>query len=152
METSTALAIVLVCYFGSPVLIYLGHRWATRTPGSSRQPRVRKADKAEKILIGFGMLLTAVTAAEPYLMNGVFLAAIGAYWLNILPLTWLALTLYRKDIPGDLTATRVGLWTLAPYVACIISFKEPPESMWLSLFLFGWAFVIGTWRDMRRPD
>ncbi len=34
---------------------------------------------------------------------------------------WLGLTFFRKDIPGDRTATNVGIWTLAPYAAYALS-------------------------------
>lgn len=97
------------------------------------------------------MLLTVAVGIELHLTKGDFLTASEVYWLNILPLLWLALTLYRKDIPGDRTATNVGIWTLAPYAAYVLSNKESPESTWLSLCLFGGAFLVGTLRDAKQP-
>jgi len=97
------------------------------------------------------MLLTVAVGIELHLTKGDFLTANEAYWLNILPLLWLALTLYRKDIPGDRTATSIGIWTLTPYAAYTLSNKESPESTWLSLCLFGAAFLVGTLRDGKQP-
>jgi len=111
----------------------------------------RNPDVVEKGLSRASMLLTVAVGIELHLTKGDFLTASEVYWLNILPLLWLALTLYRKDIPGDRTATNVGIWTLAPYAAYVLSNKESPESTWLSLCLFGGAFLVGTLRDARQP-
>ena len=111
----------------------------------------RERAQAEKILSWSGLLMMLVISVELYLTQNDLFTASEAYWLNILPLVWLALTLYRKDIPGDRTATNVGIWTLAPYAAYALSPKEMPESTWLSLCLFGAAFLVGTSRDMHRP-
>jgi hypothetical protein len=92
-----------------------------------------------------------VISVELYLTQNDLFTASEAYWLNILPLVWLALTLYRKDIPGDRTATNVGIWTLAPYAAYALSPKEMPGSTWLSVCLFGAAFFVGILRDIKRP-
>jgi hypothetical protein len=105
----------------------------------------------EKALTWSGVLATLAVGAELYLTQWNYLTDVQAYWLNILPLLWLGFTFYRKDIPGDRTATNVGIWTLAPYAAYALSPKEMPESTWLSLCLFGAAFLVGTSRDMHRP-
>jgi hypothetical protein len=111
----------------------------------------RERSQAEKILSWSGLLVMLVILVELYLTQNDLFTASEAYWLNILPLVWLTLTLYRKDIPGDRTATNVGIWTLAPYAAYALSPKEMPGSTWLSLCLFGAAFLVGTWRDAKRP-
>ena len=111
----------------------------------------RERAQAEKILSWSGLLMMLVISVELYLTPNDLFTASEAYWLNILPLVWLALTLYRKDIPGDRTATNVGIWTLAPYAAYALSPKEMPGSTWLSLCLFGAAFLVGIWRDGKRP-
>jgi hypothetical protein len=111
----------------------------------------RERAQAEKILSWSGLLMMLVISVELYLTQNDLFTASEAYWLNILPLVWLALTLYRKDIPGDRTATNVGIWTLAPYAAYALSPKEMPESTWLSLCLFGAAFFNGILRDAKRP-
>ena len=111
----------------------------------------RERAQAEKILSWSGLLMMLVISVELYLTPNDLFTASEAYWLNILPLVWLALTVYRKDIPGDRTATNVGIWTLAPYAAYALSPKEMPESTWLSLCLFGAAFLVGTLRDAKRP-
>jgi hypothetical protein len=109
----------------------------------------RERTQAEKILSWSGLLVMLVILVELYLTNNDLFTASEAYWLNILPLLWLTLTVYRKDIPGDRTATNVGIWTLAPYAAYALSPQEMPGSTWLSLCLFGAAFVIGIWREIR---
>ena len=111
----------------------------------------RERAQAEKILSWSGLLMMLVISVELYLTPNDLFTASEAYWLNILPLVWLALTLYRKDIPGDRTATNVGIWTLAPYAAYALSPKEMPGSTWLILCLFGAAFLVGIWRDGKRP-
>ena len=111
----------------------------------------RERAQAEKILSWSGLLMMLVISVELYLTQNDLFTDSEAYWLNILPLVWLALTLYRKDIPGDRTATNVGIWTLAPYAAYALSPKEMPESTWLSLCLFSAAFLVGTLRDAKRP-
>lgn len=111
----------------------------------------RERAQAEKILSWSGLLMMLVISVELYLTQNDLFTASEAYWLNILPLVWLALTLYRKDIPGDRTATNVGIWTLAPYAAYALSPKEMPGSTWLSLCLFGAAFLIGILRDAKQP-
>jgi len=134
------------------VLIILGRYWVMRGPaGLTALENDRTPDVVEKGLSRASMLLTVAVGIELHLTKGDFLTASEVYWLNILPLLWLALTLYRKDIPGDRTATNVGIWTLAPYAAYVLSNKESPESTWLSLCLFGGAFLVGTLRDARQP-
>ena len=96
-------------------------------------------------------LVTVAAAIELHIQKGDVLTDVEAYWLNLLPLVWLGFTFYRKDIPGDRTATNVGIWSLTPYAAYVFSPKELPESLWLSLCLFGWAFVLGLWRDSKKP-
>lgn len=134
------------------VLIILGRYWVMRGPvGLTALENDRNPDVVEKGLSRASMLLTVAVGIELHLTKGDFLTASEVYWLNILPLLWLALTLYRKDIPGDRTATNVGIWTLAPYAAYVLSNKESPESTWLSLCLFGAAFLVGTLRDGKQP-
>lgn len=134
------------------VLIILGRYWVMRGPaGLTALENERNPDVVEKGLSRASMLLTVAVGIELQLTKGDFLTASEVYWLNILPLLWLALTLYRKDIPGDRTATNVGIWTLAPYAAYVLSNKESPESTWLSLCLFGGAFLVGTLRDAKQP-
>jgi hypothetical protein len=134
------------------VLIILGRYWVMRGPaGLTALENDRTPDVVEKGLSRASMLLTVAVGIELHLTKGDFLTASEVYWLNILPLLWLALTLYRKDIPGDRTATNVGIWTLAPYAAYVLSNKESPESTWLSLCLFGGAFLVGTLRDAKQP-
>lgn len=134
------------------VLIILGRYWVMRGPaGLTALENDRTPDVVEKGLSRASMLLTVAVGIELHLTKGDFLTANEVYWLNILPLMWLALTLYRKDIPGDRTATNVGIWTLAPYAAYVLSNKESPESTWLSLCLFGGAFLVGTLRDGKQP-
>ncbi len=134
------------------VLIILGRYWVMRGPaGLTALENDRTRDVGEKALSWASMLLTVAVGIELHLTKGDFLTASEVYWLNILPLLWLALTLYRKDIPGDRTATNVGIWTLAPYAAYALSNKESPESTWLSLCLFGAAFLVGTLRDGKQP-
>lgn len=111
----------------------------------------RERTQAEKILSWSGLLVLLVILVELYLTQNDLFTASEAYWLNILPLLWLALTVYRKDIPGDRTATNVGIWTLAPFAAYALSPKEMPGSTWLSLCLFGAAFFIGIWREGKQP-
>ena len=142
-------AYIPVCIF----LIILGRYLVMRGPDRlSAEENGRAPDVGEKALSWAGMALTAAVGVEVHIMKGDFLSSGEAYWLNIIPLLWLGFTLFRKDIPGDRTATNVGLWTLAPYAAYAFSHKELPESNWLSFCLFGWAFLLSTWRDMRRPD
>jgi hypothetical protein len=134
------------------VLIVIGRYWAGRGPASlTAEENERKPDKAEQGLTWAAGLLSVAAIAELYLTQWNFLTANDAYWLNILPLLWLGFTLFRKGIPGDRTATSVGMWALTPYAAYAFSQKELPETTWLSLCLFGWAFFLGTWRDMQRP-
>ena len=114
-------------------------------------PAARERTLPENLLSWSGMLLTILIAVELYLTEYAWLTSADAYWLNILPLMWLGLTFFRKDIPGDRTATNVGIWTLAPYAAYALSPKEMPGSTWLSLCLFGAAFLVGIWRDGKRP-
>jgi hypothetical protein len=134
------------------VLIILGRYWVMRGPaGLTALENDRTPDVVEKALSRASMLLTVAVGIELYLTKGDFLTASEAYWLNILPLLWLALTIYRKDIPGDRTATSIGIWSLTPYAAYALSNKESPESTWLSLCLFGAAFLVGTLRDAKRP-
>ena len=114
-------------------------------------PTARERTLPENLLSWSGMLLTILIAVELYLTEYAWLTSADAYWLNILPLMWLGLTFFRKDIPGDRTATNVGIWTLAPYAAYALSPKEMPGSTWLSLCLFGAAFLVGIWRDGKRP-
>ena len=141
-------AYIPVCFF----LIILGRYLVMRGPARlSAEENGRAPDVGEKDLTWAGMALTAAVGVEVHIMKGDFLSSGEAYWLNILPLLWLALTIYRKDIPGDRTATNVGIWTLAPYAAYALSPQEMPESTWLSLCLFGAAFFIGIWRDGKQP-
>jgi len=134
------------------VLIILGRYWVMRGPaGLTALENDRTPHVVEKALSRASMLLTVAVGIELYLTKGDFLTASEAYWLNILPLLWLALTIYRKDIPGDRTATSAGIWTLTPYAAYVLSHKELPESMWVSLCLFGAAFLVGTLRDAKGP-
>jgi hypothetical protein len=134
------------------VLIVLGRYWANRGPiPLTTEDNTREPCRSERALTWAGGLLSVLVGAELYLNRGDYLTAREAYWLNLLPLSWLVLTLLRRDIPGDRTATNIGLWTLTPYAAYAVSQKETPESTWLSLCLFGWAFFIGVWRDMQRP-
>jgi hypothetical protein len=114
-------------------------------------PAARERTLPENLLSWSGMLLTILIAVELYLTEYAWLTSADAYWLNILPLMWLGLTFFRKDIPGDRTATNVGIWTLIPYAAYAFSHKETPTSSWLSLCLFGAAFLVGSWRDAKRP-
>lgn len=114
-------------------------------------PAARERTLPENLLSWSGLLLTILIAVELYLTEYAWLTSADAYWLNILPLMWLGLTFFRKDIPGDRTATNVGIWTLAPYAAYALSPKEMPGSTWLSLCLFGAAFLVGIWRDGKRP-
>ena len=114
-------------------------------------PAARERTLPENLLSWTGLLLTILIAVELYFTEYVWLTSADAYWLNILPLMWLGLTFFRKDIPGDRTATNVGIWTLAPYAAYALSPKEMPGSTWLSLCLFGAAFLVGIWRDGKRP-
>ena len=114
-------------------------------------PAARERTLPENLLSWTGLLLTILIAVELYLTEYAWLTSADAYWLNILPLMWLGLTFFRKDIPGDRTATNVGIWTLAPYAAYALSPKEMPGSTWLSLCLFGAAFLVGIWRDGKRP-
>jgi hypothetical protein len=135
------------------VLIVIGRYFAGRGPASlTAEENERKPEKAEQALTWAGGLLSIAVIAELYLTKWNIMTAGEAFWFNILPLLWLGFTFYRKDIPGDRAATNVGLWTLTPYAAYAFSQKELPESTWLSLCLFGWAFFLGTWRDMRRPS
>jgi len=135
------------------VLIVIGRYFAGRGPASlTAEENERKPEKAEQALTWAGGLLSIAVIAELYLTKWNIMTAGEAYWFNILPLLWLGFTFYRKDIPGDRAATNVGLWTLTPYAAYAFSQKELPESTWLSLCLFGCAFFLGTWRDMRRPS
>jgi hypothetical protein len=141
-------AYIPVCFF----LIILGRYLVMRGPARlSAEENDRAPDVNEKALSWASMALTAAVGVELHVMKGDFLSSSEAYWLNILPLAWLGLTFFRKDIPGDRTATNVGIWTLTPYAAYVFSHKELPESIWLSLCLFGWAFFIGIWRDDKRP-
>ena len=134
------------------VLIILGRYWVMRGPARlTAEENDRTPDLGEKALSWASILMTVAVGIELHLTEGDFLTASEAYWLNILPLLWLALTIYRKDIPGDRTATSIGIWTLTPYAAYVLSHKELPESTWLSLCLFGWAFFVGTLRDAKRP-
>ena len=134
------------------VLIVLGRYLAGRGTAWRQTEEIARASTiGEKCLTWSAGLVTLAVGAELYLAGWNFLTAFEAYWLNLLPLGWLGFTFLRKDIPGDRTATTVGIWTLTPYAAYAFSQKELPESTWLSLCLFGWAFVCGTWRDMRRP-
>ncbi len=114
-------------------------------------PAARERTLPENLLSWSGLLLTILIAVELYLTEYAWLTSADAYWLNILPLMWLGLTFFRKDIPGDRTATNVGIWTLAPYAAYTLSPKEMPGSTWLSLCLFGAAFFVGILRDIKRP-
>ncbi len=114
-------------------------------------PAARERTLPENLLSWSGLLLTILIAVELYLTEYAWLTSADAYWLNILPLMWLGLTFFRKDIPGDRTASNVGIWTLAPYAAYALSPKEMPGSTWLSLCLFGAAFLVGIWRDGKRP-
>ena len=140
-------AYIPVCIF----LIILGRYLVMRGPDRlSAEENGRAPDVGEKAFSWAGMALTAAVGVEVHIMKGDFLSSGEAYWLNILPLLWLALTIYRKDIPGDRTATSAGIWTLTPYAAYVLSHKELPESMWLSLCLFGAAFLVGTLRDAKR--
>jgi hypothetical protein len=134
------------------VLIVFGRYLANRGPARLTSEQAERApDKGEKTLTWAGVALTACACAELYLTKWDYLTDAEAYWLNLLPLLWLGLTLLRKDIPGDRTATNVGLWTITPYAAYGFSPKQLPESAWLSLCVFGAAFFIGTWRDIKRP-
>jgi len=134
------------------VLIILGRYWVMRGPaGLTALENDRTPDVVEKALSRASMLLTVAVGIELHLTKVDFLTASEAYWLNILPLLWLALTIYRKDIPGDRTATSIGIWTLTPYAAYALSHEESPESTWLSLCLFGAAFLVGTLRDGKQP-
>ena len=134
------------------VLIILGRYWVMRGPaGLTALENDRTPDVGEKALSWASILLTVAVGIELHLTKGDFLTANEAYWLNILPLLWLGLTIYRKDIPGDRTATSAGIWTLTPYAAYVVSHKELPESIWLSLCLFGAAFLVGTLRDGKQP-
>lgn len=133
------------------VLIILGRYLARRGAARlSAEENDREPTMGEKALTWSGISITLVVGAELHLTKWNYLTAIEAYWLNLLPLLWLGFTLFRKDIPGDRTATSVGICALTPYAAYSFSQKELPESTWLSLCLFGWAFVCGTWRDMHR--
>ena len=114
-------------------------------------PAARERTLPENLLSWTGLLLTILIAVELYFTEYVWLTSADAYWLNILPLMWLGLTFFRKDIPGDRTATNVGIWTLAPYAAYALSPKEMPGSTWLSVCLFGAAFFVGILRDIKRP-
>ena len=127
---------------------YLARRGAVRLTAEEND---RGSTMGEKALTWSGVLATLAVGAELYLTRWNYLTDVQAYWLNLPPLLWLGLTLFRKDTPGDRTATSVGMWALTPYAAYAFSQKELPESTWLSLCLFGWAFFLGTWRDMQRP-
>ncbi len=134
------------------VLIILGRYWVMRGPaGLTALENDRTPDVGEKALTWTSILLTVAVGIELHLTKGDFLTASEAYWLNVLPLAWLLFTFFRKDIPGDRTATSAGIWTLTPYAAYVLSHKELPESMWLSLCLFGAAFLVGTLRDGKQP-
>ena len=134
------------------ILIVLGRYWVMRGPARlTAEENDRAPCLGEKFLTWASMALTVAAVIELHIQKGDVLTDVEAYWLNILPLVWRALTLYRKDIPGDRTATNVGIWTLAPYAAYALSPKEMPESTWLSLCLFGAAFLVGTLRDAKRP-
>ena len=114
-------------------------------------PTARERTLPENLLSWTALLLTILIAVELHFTEYAWLTSADAYWLNILPLMWLGLTFFRKDIPGDRTATNVGIWTLIPYAAYAFSHKETPTSSWLSLCLFGAAFLVGSWRDAKRP-
>jgi hypothetical protein len=134
------------------VLIILGRYWVMRGPaGLTALENDRTPDVGEKALSRASMLLTAAVGIELHLTESDFLTTNEAYWLNVLPLAWLLFTFFRKDIPGDRTATSAGIWTLTPYAAYALSHKELPESEWLSLCLFGAAFLVGTLRDAKQP-
>jgi hypothetical protein len=134
------------------VLILVLRFLIERKPGARLDvPAARERSPTEIVLSWTGLLLAILVGGELYLTHYEWLTSADAYWLNLLPLAWLGVNFFRKDIPGDRTATNVGIWTLAPYVTYIFSQKELPESLWLSLCLFGWAFFIGIWRDAKRP-
>jgi hypothetical protein len=134
------------------VLILVLRFLIERKPGARLGlPDTRERTLPEKLLTRSGQLLAIFVGVELYLTKNNLLTSVEAYWLNILPLLWLGLTIYRKDIPGDRSATNVGIWTLAPYGAYVSSSKVLPESSWLSLCLFGWAFFVGIWREGKQP-
>jgi hypothetical protein len=134
------------------VLIVVGRYWVMRGPARlTAEENDRAPCLGEKVLTWASMALTVAAAIELHILKGDVLTDVEAYWLNLLPLVWLGFTFYRKDIPGDRTATNAGIWSLTPYAAYVFSPKELPESLWLSLCLFGWAFVLGLWRDSKKP-
>jgi hypothetical protein len=134
------------------VLIVVGRYWVMRGPARlTAEENDRAPCLGEKFLTWASMALTVAAAIELHILKGDVLTDVEAYWLNLLPLVWLGFTFYRKDIPGDRTATNAGIWSLTPYAAYALSNKESPESTWLSLCLFGAAFLVGTLRDAKRP-
>ena len=141
-------AYIPACLF----LIVLVRYLAVRRPGGlTRLAVTRDAVLPEKILAWSGKLLTLLVILELFLTHKDRFTASEAYWLNLLPLAWLGLSVYRKDIPGDSTANTVGSWTLIPYATFAFSGKDAPDSIWLSVVLFATAIFIGIRRDLKRP-
>lgn len=138
-------------YVGIFILIIVLRYMAGRRPGTLADLTPRERFLPEKVLTWSAQLLAFAVVIELCLKKLVFLTSAEAYWLNVLPFLWLALTGSRKDIPSDRTATNVGLWTLAPYAAYIFSPRELPESTWVSMCLFGAAFFVAIWRDTQHP-
>jgi len=71
-------------------------------------PTARERTLPENLLSWTALLLTILIAVELYLTEYAWLTSADAYWLNILPLMWLGLTFFRKDIPGDRTRPTSG--------------------------------------------
>jgi len=139
-------------YAGVLIVIVVLRYMVGRRPAAYHDlPAPRERQTPEHLLTWAGGLVTLAVHVELFVTQTEHLAAYDGYWLNLLPLLWLGLTLCRRDIPGDRTATNVGLWTVAPYAAYALSPKEMPESTWLSLCLFGAAFLVGVLRDERPP-
>ncbi len=139
-------------FFPIGALMTIGSYWIVRRRGGiSRLVAARETILPERILSWTGKWLTILVILELYLTKKDRFTAMDAYWLNVLPLLWLTLSIRRKDLPADRTANIVGIWTLMPYAAFSLSNKDVPHSAWLSIVAFGVAFSVGIWRDVKRP-
>jgi hypothetical protein len=153
METVVFITLfVFVKLFPWLILITVGSYWMVRSRGGfTRLAVTRDSVLPEKILTWAGKWLTFLVILELFLTHKDRFTAPEAYWLNLLPLAWLGLSVYRKDIPGDSTANIVGSWTLMPYATFAFSGKDAPDSIWLSVVTFATAICIGIWRELKRP-
>jgi hypothetical protein len=69
---------------------YLARRGAVRLTAEEND---RGSTMGEKALTWSGVLVTLAVGAELYLTKRNYLTDVQAYWLNLLPLLWLGLTL-----------------------------------------------------------